>query len=36
MRLHGGSIVIDSAPGRGTVAQACFPDERSVARRSAA
>lgn len=36
MRLHGGTIEIDSEPDRGTVARARFPADRNIARRSAA
>ena len=36
MRLHGGTVRIDSKPGVGTTARALFPPDRSVLCRSAA
>jgi signal transduction histidine kinase len=36
MRLHGGTIGLDSTPDTGTVARAIFPAARTILRRSAA
>jgi signal transduction histidine kinase len=36
VELHGGHLIIDSAPGVGTTARALFPAERVLARRRGA